>query len=94
MQAAALHGHLDWDMMQQQFRVVCGTPERVAEAIAYWTEEAGSSRVIGHLHLGNMPHWRTVKNLTLFAEEVIPRLRKASPKLAVANAQHSEQPMP
>jgi hypothetical protein len=23
-----------------------------------------------------MPHWKTVKNLTLFAEEVMPRLRK------------------
>jgi len=33
--------------------------------------------VICHLHLGDMPHWKTVKNLTLFAEEVIPRLRKA-----------------
>jgi hypothetical protein len=22
-----------------------------------------------------MPHWKVVKNLTLFAEEVIPRLR-------------------
>jgi hypothetical protein len=32
-------------------------------------------------HVGDMPHWKTVKNLTLFAEEVIPRLRSrgASP---------------
>jgi hypothetical protein len=27
------------------------------------------------LALGDMPHWKVVKNLTLFAEEVIPRLR-------------------
>ena len=27
-----------------------------------------------------MPHWKTVKNLTLFAEEVIPRVRgRAAP---------------
>jgi len=25
-----------------------------------------------------MPHWKTVKNLTLFAEEVIPRLRSGT----------------
>jgi hypothetical protein len=27
------------------------------------------------MHVADMPHWKTVKNLTLFAEEVIPRLR-------------------
>jgi hypothetical protein len=26
-------------------------------------------------HVADMPHWKTVKNLTLFAEEVMPRLR-------------------
>ncbi len=28
-----------------------------------------------------MPHWKVVKNMTLFAEEVIPRLRKKAPDL-------------
>jgi hypothetical protein len=28
------------------------------------------------LHVGDMPHWKAVKNVTLFAEEVIPRVRK------------------
>jgi hypothetical protein len=28
------------------------------------------------MHVADMPHWKTVKNLTLFAEEVIPRLRR------------------
>ena len=27
------------------------------------------------MHVADMPHWKTVKNLTLFAEEVMPRLR-------------------
>jgi len=26
-----------------------------------------------------MPHWKAVKNMTLFAEEVIPRLRPSRP---------------
>jgi len=25
----------------------------------------------------DMPHWKAVKNLTMFAEEVMPRLRPA-----------------
>jgi hypothetical protein len=27
------------------------------------------------MHVADMPHSRTVKNLTLFAQEVMPRLR-------------------
>ncbi|MGH7908157.1 MAG: LLM class flavin-dependent oxidoreductase [Candidatus Binataceae bacterium] len=76
------HGHFDWDFALQHQRIVAGTPDRVASSIAKWAEEAQSSTIVCHLHLGNMPHWKTVKNLTLFAEEVIPRLRKTSPKLA------------
>src|SRR5712672_1319227 len=49
------------------------------------TWEAQSSRIFVHLHTGDMPHWKAVKNITLFAEEVIPRLRrKISPKLKAA----------
>jgi len=74
---AKLHGggSFDWDTFTTHSRIIAGTPERVAEAIARWTEEAQSSTLTCHLHLGDMPHWKTVKNLTLFAEEVIPRLR-------------------
>ena len=51
------------------------TPEKVADSIGRWAEEAGASRISLNLALGDMPHWKVVKNLTLFAEEVIPRLR-------------------
>ena len=56
-------------------RIVAGTPEKVADAVGRWIEEAGSSRVNLNLTLGDMPNWKVVKNTTLFAEEVIPRLR-------------------
>ena len=72
----ALHGEFDFDAMTEQFRVVAGTPERVAQAIAQWVTEANSTRVTCHLHLGDMPHWKTVKSTTLFAENVIPRVRE------------------
>jgi len=69
------HGHFDWNSATQHSRIIAGTPERVAETIAHWADEANSSTIVCHLHLGDMPHWKTVKNLTLFAEQVIPRLR-------------------
>lgn len=75
--ATKLHGGFDWDTMTQQWRIVVGSPQRVADAIGAWCEEVDSSRVILHHHIGDMPHWKVVKNMTLFAEEVVPRLRPA-----------------
>lgn len=74
---AKLHGggSFDWDAFTSHSRVIAGTPERVADAIGRWAEQAGSSTLTCHLHLGDMPHWKVIKNLTLFAEGVIPRLR-------------------
>jgi alkanesulfonate monooxygenase SsuD/methylene tetrahydromethanopterin reductase-like flavin-dependent oxidoreductase (luciferase family) len=76
-----LHGDLSWDALTQQFFVVCGTPDMVAESISGWADQAQSSRINCFLHLGTMPHWMTVKNMTLFAEEVIPLLRSTTPDL-------------
>jgi hypothetical protein len=36
------------------------------------------------IHVADMPHWKTVKNLTMFAQEVMPRLRRASSAQQVA----------
>jgi alkanesulfonate monooxygenase SsuD/methylene tetrahydromethanopterin reductase-like flavin-dependent oxidoreductase (luciferase family) len=79
-----VHGEADWADLTAQNRIIAARPERVAEAIAGWLEEAGSNKIIVNLQLADMPHWKTVKNLTLFAEEVLPRLRKLSPPVATA----------
>jgi alkanesulfonate monooxygenase SsuD/methylene tetrahydromethanopterin reductase-like flavin-dependent oxidoreductase (luciferase family) len=71
-----VHGSANWDDLVAFNRIVAGTPEKVADAIANWALEADVSRLTLNLALGNMPHWKVVKNLTLFAEEVMPRLRK------------------
>jgi alkanesulfonate monooxygenase SsuD/methylene tetrahydromethanopterin reductase-like flavin-dependent oxidoreductase (luciferase family) len=70
-----VHGSANWDDLVAINRIVAGTPEKVADAIGTWAQEADSSRINLTMALGNMPHWKVVKNLTLFAEEVIPRLR-------------------
>ena len=71
-----LHGGFDWDALTSQWRVAVGTADDVAASINEWCEEAQSSRIILHHHIGDMPHWKVVKNMTLFAEEVIPKLRQ------------------
>ena len=70
-----VHGSANWDDLVALNRIVAGTPEQVADAIGTWATEAGVSRLTLNLALGDMPHWKVEKNLTLFAEEVIPRLR-------------------
>jgi alkanesulfonate monooxygenase SsuD/methylene tetrahydromethanopterin reductase-like flavin-dependent oxidoreductase (luciferase family) len=70
-----VHGSANWEELTAINRIVAGTPEKVADAIATWAQEADVSRISLNLALGDMPHWKVVKNLTLFAEEVIPRLR-------------------
>ena len=73
--SADVHGSANWDDLVAINRIVAGTPEKVADQIGRWAEEADVSRITLNLALGDMPHWKVVKNLTLFAEEVIPRLR-------------------
>jgi alkanesulfonate monooxygenase SsuD/methylene tetrahydromethanopterin reductase-like flavin-dependent oxidoreductase (luciferase family) len=75
---------ITWEVLNTIYRTVLGTPDEVAERIAHWCEEAGSSKIILHLHVGDMPHWKAVKNITLFAEEVIPRIRRMAPRTLVA----------
>jgi hypothetical protein len=38
-------------------------------------------------HIGSMPHWLVVKNMTLFAEEVMPHFREADGKPVWARAE-------
>ncbi|HWW85903.1 MAG TPA: LLM class flavin-dependent oxidoreductase [Vicinamibacterales bacterium] len=77
---------ITWEALNTVYRTVLGTPDHVAERIAFWCEEAQSSKIVLHLHIGDMPHWKAVKNITLFAQEVIPRLRRTrSPSLGVAS---------
>jgi alkanesulfonate monooxygenase SsuD/methylene tetrahydromethanopterin reductase-like flavin-dependent oxidoreductase (luciferase family) len=72
---AVQEAEVTWEGLTSVYRTVLGTPDQVAERIAFWCEQAQSSKIILHMHVGDMPHWKAVKNITLFAEEVIPRIR-------------------
>jgi alkanesulfonate monooxygenase SsuD/methylene tetrahydromethanopterin reductase-like flavin-dependent oxidoreductase (luciferase family) len=64
-----------WDDMVSIGRIACGSPDTVAETIVSWCEEAGAGRVNVVLENGDMPEWKVAKTTTLFAQEVIPRIR-------------------
>jgi alkanesulfonate monooxygenase SsuD/methylene tetrahydromethanopterin reductase-like flavin-dependent oxidoreductase (luciferase family) len=73
--ALADGAHATWDDMLAIGRIACGSPDTVAHLLSHWAEEAGTTRLLVTLQLGDMPEWKTVKNMTLFAQEVIPRIR-------------------
>ncbi len=64
-----------WDDMVNIGRIACGAPDTVAETIVEWCKEAGCGRVNVVLENGDMPEWKIAKNTTMFANEVIPRIR-------------------
>ena len=73
---AQVHGAFDWDFMTANFRIGAGSPETIAKKIFKWSRETGAGVINFQAHLGNLPHWKTVKSLTLIANEVIPRVRE------------------
>lgn len=76
--ADKLHGGFDFKALDDAFFIAVGTPDNVANKIGDWSERMGTSHINSVMHVGDMPHWKTVKNLTLFAEEVIPRFRRGA----------------
>jgi alkanesulfonate monooxygenase SsuD/methylene tetrahydromethanopterin reductase-like flavin-dependent oxidoreductase (luciferase family) len=81
---ALAHGtEASWDDMVAIGRIACGAPDTVAETITSWCDEAGVGRVNVVLELGDMPEWKTVKNMNMFANEVMPRIRARGKEASV-----------
>jgi alkanesulfonate monooxygenase SsuD/methylene tetrahydromethanopterin reductase-like flavin-dependent oxidoreductase (luciferase family) len=70
-----LHGSFDFKNLEKMIFIAVGGPEKVANLIGEWAQQMGSTHINIQGHLGNVPNWKAVKNLTIFAEEVMPRLR-------------------
>ena len=64
--------------MSKAFFISVGTPDKVANDIGQWSETMQTTHINCVTHVADMPHWKTVKNLTLFAEEVMPRFGSRS----------------
>lgn len=82
--ADKMHGSFDFEATRANSFVAVGTPEQVANTLGEWAHMMKSNHFNLNLHLGDQPHWKTVKNLTLFAQEVIPRLNRRGISAAAA----------
>jgi alkanesulfonate monooxygenase SsuD/methylene tetrahydromethanopterin reductase-like flavin-dependent oxidoreductase (luciferase family) len=73
--ADKMHGGFDFEAISKSFFISVGTPEKVANQLGEWGHTMKSTHFNNVLHVGDMPHWKAVKNFSMFAEDVIPRLR-------------------
>ncbi len=73
----------------QNLGIICfGSPETVRQRLAEAHRRLGYGRLIGLLHFGSLPHELTVKNMTLFAKEVLPYIRSLGSSAAAGNGQN------
>lgn len=69
-----------WDDVVDGGYAVVGSPETVTQRLLDHLGALGAGRLLGLFHIGSLPHDLTTKNLTLFAEQVMPVLKKAFPE--------------
>jgi len=76
--ADKLHGSFNFKAINEAFFVAVGTPDHVAGLLEEWGERMGTNHFNFFGAIGDMPHWKVVKNLSMLAQEVFPRMRARS----------------
>ena len=70
------YAKMSFDDLNDRGYCVVGGVETVKQRLAASIKELGYGILLSLLQIGDMPHYRTVKNMELFATEVMPYLRK------------------
>ncbi|MEL0083741.1 MAG: LLM class flavin-dependent oxidoreductase, partial [Gammaproteobacteria bacterium] len=70
---------LGWDDFVERGYIIAGSPDTVAEKLAEAAEELHVGNIILINQVGSMPRQLLMKNLQMFAEEVMPKLRNTWP---------------
>jgi alkanesulfonate monooxygenase SsuD/methylene tetrahydromethanopterin reductase-like flavin-dependent oxidoreductase (luciferase family) len=74
--AALAHGtEATWEDMIEIMRIACGSPETVADTLVRWAREAGCGRMNLVFELADMPEWKVIRSMTMFAEQVAPLVK-------------------
>ena len=73
--ADKLHGGFSFDNVNESFFVAVGTADQVVAQLEEWGGRMGTSHYNLLAAIGDMPHWKVVKNLSLIGQDVIPRVR-------------------
>jgi len=73
--ADKLHGGFNFDAINESFFVAVGTADQVVEQLEEWGEKMETNHFNIFGAVGNMPHWKVVKNISLLSQDVLPRMR-------------------
>lgn len=80
---------MDWEKMSftelnEKGFCVIGSAATVRQRLTEYAKTLGFAVLPVLLQFGDMPHYKTMKNMELFATEVMPRLRGIHPRTAAA----------
>ncbi len=67
---------LSWKDMVEGGHIIAGSPDTVAERMEFLIKNLRVGNIFCLLHIGDMPDEKTRHSTRLFAEKVMPRLRK------------------
>lgn len=70
-----------WDQVEEGTYAIVGSPATVRQKMTEMIEWLGVGNILALLQLGTLPADLTRKNMELFAREVLPTLRKLSPRV-------------
>jgi alkanesulfonate monooxygenase SsuD/methylene tetrahydromethanopterin reductase-like flavin-dependent oxidoreductase (luciferase family) len=76
-----------WDQVEEGRYAIVGSPDTVYEKLVEDLHRLGTGNLLGLFQLGTLPADLTTKNLSLFATEVLPRLRREFPEGAAVLSQ-------
>jgi alkanesulfonate monooxygenase SsuD/methylene tetrahydromethanopterin reductase-like flavin-dependent oxidoreductase (luciferase family) len=68
----------NWDELEASQSIIVGSPDSVYQRIWNLIERAKVGNLLIQFHIGNMPKDLALKSMTMFAEQVAPRLRESS----------------
>ena len=80
------YGGRTFEQLLEQGVVVVGSPATVRQQLAEYQRLLGFNKLVALLHFGSLPHELTVKNMELFASEVMPYLRPLGEQVSAGAA--------
>jgi alkanesulfonate monooxygenase SsuD/methylene tetrahydromethanopterin reductase-like flavin-dependent oxidoreductase (luciferase family) len=67
-----------FEEVQKETRGVAGAPETVANFLQERIDESGCNYLVGHFFFGDLTYAESSKSISLFARDVMPRLKPAA----------------
>src|SRR5262249_34098312 len=67
---------MDFDLLQKEGLSIVGDPDYVTREIQAQMRELGAGVIMGLFQFGSLPHESAQKNIRLFAEHVLPALKR------------------